>query len=1014
LAGFFPKINAQQLAILLLITILGNGLYPFELREQLGTFKWLPFAASMEGNLLINILAIIKKMVFYGGVIWLFYLAKRSLLLGGTICAAMVLLSEFLQLFFTNSVPDSTDFFIVIIVAFIIHQYLTLNSSAGEHPPFHSQLPGKYNTHEIIVDAERINEYDLDGGGIAGHGIENNVLLTSPKNTHNMTSTPYISGLDGLRAIAALAVFFVHFQQFSGIGGSFLFIDFERWMVNGNTGVALFFVLSGFLLSMPFWHSFKSNEFPNIRRYFINRAARIIPLYYLFLFGLLAIKGLQGSDVNFNNVISHLFFLHNLKDYQVMSLNPPFWTLAVEFQFYLLLPLLFLLLFKLGLRKAQLLCFLFIPITYLSYRYFMGQMAIHNDWPINIPLIWPFGVSVESAAGQSLTYSLFAHLPHFLIGMFAASFYKHSTSKWAEAVFWISISLLFVVLATELDEWLQLDFGRYNFPFVPTLLGVIVFTAPQAKWARRFLEFSVLKWIGVISYGVYLFHYPIQKATLKAFEAINMDVSECVMLYLSITLLVTLLVSHIAYILVERPVMKIFKSTPSIQGRDKVSDGQLKNMDRPMPNRQIKPSRKMLLLTFILPAALFFSIVFVLNITESKVEVEQVYWAGSKANRMIFDHHAHTNYSDGEKSVEEITELAYIKGCDAFAITDHSQNPQSFSETKLQGIAAMREKYPVMLIFAGIELGMPSYEGREHVNIITTPEFERKTLDALMSALQSSSTMPKKERDLHVLSATNLIKDSRENTIAIYNHPSRKDANKGKNENYSDIAYWNQDIDYITAIAGAPGHQNKVQIGSYETEIVPIDRWDPIVASVGGTWDKLLAEGHKIWGAIASSDYHNDSMDYGPCEFSRIHVDAPTKDYSGLIKGIKAGSFWADHGKLLRDYEFTVESKEDGVRVYPGGTINLEGSNRILSVDISAIRSAVYKTDFLRFDLITNCSNDEVSVRSALLPPEESSVSLLLPIMDQDGACFLRSRIVRESLEDNKLSAYSNPIFVVY
>jgi glycopeptide antibiotics resistance protein len=129
--AFSEKIHAQQLSILLLITIFGNGLYPFELREQLGTFKWLPFSASMEGNLLINILAIIKKIVFYGGVVWLFYLAKRSLLLGGIICATMVLLSEFLQLFFTNSVPDSTDFLIVIIVAFIIHQYLTLNSSAA-------------------------------------------------------------------------------------------------------------------------------------------------------------------------------------------------------------------------------------------------------------------------------------------------------------------------------------------------------------------------------------------------------------------------------------------------------------------------------------------------------------------------------------------------------------------------------------------------------------------------------------------------------------------------------------------------------------------------------------------------------------------------------------------------------------------------------------------------------------------------------------------------------------------
>jgi hypothetical protein len=121
------------LAVLLLITILGNGLYPFELREQIGTFKWLPFSASMEGNLLNNILAFTKKMVFYSGVVWLLYLAKRPLLLGAAICAAMVLLSEFLQIFFTNSVPDSTDFFIVIMVAFIIGQYLKLKSSVNEH-----------------------------------------------------------------------------------------------------------------------------------------------------------------------------------------------------------------------------------------------------------------------------------------------------------------------------------------------------------------------------------------------------------------------------------------------------------------------------------------------------------------------------------------------------------------------------------------------------------------------------------------------------------------------------------------------------------------------------------------------------------------------------------------------------------------------------------------------------------------------------------------------------------------
>jgi hypothetical protein len=52
-----------------------------------------------------------------------------------------------------------------------------------------------------------------------------------------------------------------------------------------------------------------------------------------------------------------------------------------------------------------------------------------------------------------------------------------------------------------------------------------------------------------------------------------------------------------------------------------------------------------------------------------------------------------------------------------------------------------------------------------------------------------------------------------------------------------------------------------------------------------------LAEGEKILGAIASSDYHGDYMDYGPCEFSRIHVTTPQKEYTVLIQGIKAGTF---------------------------------------------------------------------------------------------------------------------------
>jgi hypothetical protein len=62
----------------------------------------------------------------------------------------------------------------------------------------------------------------------------------------------------------------------------------------------------------------------------------------------------------------------------------------------------------------------------------------------------------------------------------------------------------------------------------------------------------------------------------------------------------------------------------------------------------------------------------------------------------------------------------------------------------------------------------------------------------------------------------------------------------------------------FTALSGAPGHQIQSDTGSYKTKILPIGRWDPAVAKVGGTWDQLLMKGERIWGAIASSDYHGD------------------------------------------------------------------------------------------------------------------------------------------------------------
>jgi hypothetical protein len=321
------------------------------------------------------------------------------------------------------------------------------------------------------------------------------------------------------------------------------------------------------------------------------------------------------------------------------------------------------------------------------------------------------------------------------------------------------------------------------------------------------------------------------------------------------------------------------------------------------------------------------------------------------------------------------------------------------------------------MIFAGLEIGMPSYFQREHVNLITTPDYEDAVINTALSALADVKKFEKPDWDNSVFDAIHAVPRASRHTIGIYNHPSRKDLNKDKDENYSDISIWNKTRLNVTALSGAPGHQKKKMIGSYEVKIRPIDRWDPAVAEVGGTWDRLLSEGMPIWGAIASSDYHNDEMDYPPCAFSRIHVKTPTRDYAGVMQGLKEGTFWADHGKLLNDYRFSITSGDQKAMAFPGGTLNLFGDNDVIFVDLEISPTSEYQQEYFYTEVITNCAREEVGTEGKLLAPGETKMRLMIPI---DGAnktgeqCFLRSRVINESGEDNRLSAYSNPIFIKY
>jgi peptidoglycan/LPS O-acetylase OafA/YrhL len=384
----------------------------------------------------------------------------------------------------------------------------------------------------------------------------------------------HLGGLDGLRAIAALSVFGVHFNQMVELKTSIGPFDLARWLANGNTGVALFFVLSGFLLSLPFWRQGRAwGSRIDVKSYIFHRLIRVLPAYYLCLFGLLAIMLAKGRVPDLNNLLSHVVFLYNINDRNILSLNAPFWSLALEMQFYLLLPLLMLALTRLSAWAALGLLAVLSVGAYCANYGLISYLLERDQWPILMTLIWPFSLYISGPDSFVLTYSLLAHLTYFLIGIATALIFvmgegadqlltmrmKMSAADW---LFWSCATAIFLILSTPLDDLLQAPHGHYNWPFVPFLLAVMIFVTPQARLAKVFLESRPLRWLGLISYGFYIFHYPILTFLARMFGQYGLSMTDFWWLFAILSLLASMAVAAASYWMFELPLMRWAQKVP--------------------------------------------------------------------------------------------------------------------------------------------------------------------------------------------------------------------------------------------------------------------------------------------------------------------------------------------------------------------------------------------------------------------------------------------------------------------
>lgn len=330
--------------------------------------------------------------------------------------------------------------------------------------------------------------------------------------------------IQGMRAIAVLAVIIYHVNL--------------SWLPAGFLGVDMFFVISGYIVSRLI---LKANTQFNWGNFYLGRIKRIIPAYLtlLILITIFASVLFLEQDFKFfyDSLKSALYFSSNQyfssfgnyfapSSYELPLLHT--WSLALEMQFYFILPLLLVFLPK---RFILIILFILslILLTWSEYR-----ISYRND---------------------SLYFSLFARIPEFFAGVLLAIFIqnkKNINKNIANTMSLLGITILFLsfifINETHYPGYISL---------VPSVATILLLSSPDGI-INKFLSHKILVWIGGISYSLYLWHWPLLAIIRYYTESYELSLS-----LLLTYLLVTFICAWLSYRFIEQP-FRVIKTKKSI------------------------------------------------------------------------------------------------------------------------------------------------------------------------------------------------------------------------------------------------------------------------------------------------------------------------------------------------------------------------------------------------------------------------------------------------------------------
>ncbi len=366
------------------------------------------------------------------------------------------------------------------------------------------------------------------------------------------TTQSYFESVDILRGFAALSVVVYHVIEHLN-WTAFPSSGPLLWFRAGWMGVDLFFVISGFVIGLSAFYEIDRNGPWSFQgTFFSRRMARIVPLHYFTLLVFVAFISPELLFTNFwGNLTSHIFFVHNLNLHFFGAINGPNWSLAIEMQFYVLM-LLVAPWIRVG--RYWVIALVLIGISW-AWRYGVTQFVE----PSQELGVFPIFVA---AAGQ-LPGALDEFVAGLLLARLVRSGYgeKLLAGQVATRVSLFVLAAVFVTVAMSI-YWRYASY--WNYPLMVTMWRtllalafafVLLFTISLKVTGLTRKLLSPFYYLGVISYGIYLWHLPV----LLSLKRITW-ISPITVLILCVVL--TCVFASVSWHFFEKPIMRRLRSKP--------------------------------------------------------------------------------------------------------------------------------------------------------------------------------------------------------------------------------------------------------------------------------------------------------------------------------------------------------------------------------------------------------------------------------------------------------------------